>query len=34
MNEVSPEHLLTNEASFAAANIDNESGITTFGIVM
>ena len=34
MNEVSTENLLTNEASFAAANIDNESGITTFGIVM
>lgn len=34
MNEISTENLLTNEASFAAANIDNESGITTFGIVM
>ena len=34
MNEVSTANLLTNEASFAAANIDNESGITTFGIVM
>jgi len=34
MNEVSTEDLLTSEASFAAANIDNDTGITTCGIVM
>ena len=31
---ISNEKLLTSEASFAAANIDNDSGIATYGIVM
>ena len=34
VNEITTAGLLTEEASFAGANIDNEAGVATFGLVM